>query len=149
MAKSEEFIQLYLRYRIDEMITWYTRRSALLRRRIMVFHIGILVSILLTAVSIALMGLDSTANGTWVAATFLFLGSALLLAAVLLTSGFGRRADLNSRAARALSQMRDRKPGSTASELDVERWIRQIEAIISSAAADVEPLSGALASIPP
>ncbi|HEY2579195.1 MAG TPA: hypothetical protein VGI74_23045 [Streptosporangiaceae bacterium] len=133
MARPEEFIQLYLQYRVDEMITWHTKRCALIRRRNLRFQISILTSILLTAGSVALVGLDSSVNGVWVAATILFLGTAFVLTAVLLASGSGRRADINSNAAKALSLMRDRKPGSTASELDVERWVWQTEAIISSA----------------
>lgn len=140
MAKPEEFIQLYLRYRIDDMIAWHTQRSALIRRRNLEFQVAIALSVLLTAVGVALAGLDNAAEGPWAVMALFFLGIVLVLTAVLLSSGFGRRGDVNDSAARALARMRDRKPGATASDLDVERWIQQTEAIISSTGSDVEPL---------
>jgi conflict system pore-forming effector with SLATT domain len=148
MAKMEDFILLYLRYRLDDMIRWHEKRSSLTRRRNQMLQAGIVLALVVAVASSALANLDRASVTAWVVAGVAFSAVALALATGVLAFGLGRQADVHSNAARSLARMRDRKPGPTASELELERWIWQTEAIISSATSDVEPLSGGLPSAP-
>jgi hypothetical protein len=146
--RAEEFLALYSRYRLDDLIAYETRRAEQNRRRQVRSQFLLLGSLMLVVVSYLLGNLDRGLVKIWVVTGAGFASVALALGTGMIAFGLGRRADIHRSAARSLNRMRTRKPGSTASAAEVGQWVWQTEAIISSAISDVDAVSGQLPQVP-
>jgi hypothetical protein len=143
-SRPDEFLALYLRYRLDDMIAYQSRRAHRGRRRRALSGLILLGLLMLVTISYVLGNVDRGLVKVWVVAGTGFAAASLALGIGMIAFGLGRQADIHGSTAAALNRMRARKPGPTASAAEVEGWVWQTEAIISSAMSDVGAASGQL-----
>ena len=142
--RPEEFLAFYLRYRLDDVITYQSRRAERSQRHRALSQLLLIGSLMLVVVSYVLGNVDRGLVKIWVLTGVGFAAASLALGIGMIAFGLGRQADIHRSAARSLSRMRTRKPGPTASAAEVEQWVWQTEAIISSAISDVDAVPGQL-----
>jgi hypothetical protein len=141
-SRLGQFLEIYRRYRLDDLIAYQSRRAERTRRRQVQSQLLLLGSLMLVVVSYVLGNVDRGLVKIWVVTGAGFAAVSLALGIGMIAFGLGRQADIHASAARSLNRMRARNPGPTASAADVERWVWQTEAIMSSAMSDVEAVPG-------
>ncbi len=148
MIGPSDFTTLYEQYRIGAAIRGHEERARLRRRQRNVLLAATVVLLLLAVVSDVLANSGPSGSAGWTFTGAIVTFAAMVVAAGLAWSGYGRQARLHQEAAAALSAVRESKPGPTAREADVSQWVWQAETIVHGALADPSPLRGTLTPPP-